>query len=274
MRNILLTLIFSAITLVTAAQQQGLLGVGFYDVEKLYDTIPSRFYNDNDYTPEGRLRWNSERYRNKIRHTAQVIDSMNLHVIALCGVENEQVVRDIVMECKSDYAFIHRTNDYNKGLDFALLYFADKFTPEKVNRWSNALYVEGWAADSPITIVVQNRSSSIGVLLKERNLLNSDTKIIILGPPNKLNFRKYDLIDATAPAERAGRGNRIYDKGWQMYARIFTNISNISKCDVYARSWLLNAQGEPMATYDRNRYYGGYSNQLPVYIYFDKIFEL
>ena len=269
---IILALILSTIAELATAQQSELLGVGFYDVEKLYDTIPSRFYNDKDYTPGGRLKWDSSRYRQKINHTAQVLDSMHLHVVALYGVENEQVVRDIASECKSDYAYIHRTNDYNKGLDFALLYYADKFVPERVIQWSNALYIEAVAGDTPIAIIVQNRSSSLGVLLKEQNLCNAARKIIILGAPNKLNFQKYNLLDATATAERAGRGNRMDNRGWQMYARIFTNMENIVKCDVYAQGWLMTAQGTPLPTYDRMKYYGGYSQQLPVYIYFDKVF--
>lgn len=271
-RTLLLTLLFLVAIMQATAQQRGMLGIGFYDVDKLYDTLPSRFYNDSDYTPEGRLKWDDKRYRSKIEKTAQVIDSMHLHVVALYGVENEQVVRDIVAACDNDYAYIHRTNDYNKGLDFALLYFADKFFPERCIRWSNALLVDGTVGDEPITIIVQNKSSSIGVLLKERNLLDTTRKIVILGAPNKLNLQKYGLTDATATAEKAGRGNRVVNRGWQMYSRIFTNIENIVKCDSYARGWLLNSQGMPLATYDKQKYYDGYSSQLPVYIYFDKIF--
>ena len=35
------------------------LHFGYYEVDHLYDTLPSPFYNDTDYTPEGRYRWNS-----------------------------------------------------------------------------------------------------------------------------------------------------------------------------------------------------------------------
>ena len=56
-RTLLLTLLFLAAIMQATAQQRGMLGVGFYDVDKLYDTLPSRFYNDSDYTPEGRLKW-------------------------------------------------------------------------------------------------------------------------------------------------------------------------------------------------------------------------
>ncbi|MDE5963078.1 MAG: hypothetical protein K2G58_03465, partial [Alistipes sp.] len=33
------------------------IDIAYYDVERLYDTIASPFYNDTDYTPEGRLHW-------------------------------------------------------------------------------------------------------------------------------------------------------------------------------------------------------------------------
>ena len=41
-------------------------GFAYYDLDRLYDTIPSLFYDDTDYTPEGRLCWTDERYRTKV----------------------------------------------------------------------------------------------------------------------------------------------------------------------------------------------------------------
>lgn len=29
------------------------VGIAFYDVDRIYDTIPALFYDDSDYTPEG-----------------------------------------------------------------------------------------------------------------------------------------------------------------------------------------------------------------------------
>ena len=80
---------------------------------------PSPFYDDTDFTPQGRLKWDTERYRSKIRRTAAVIDSMALPLVALYGVENERVVRDLAAACRGDYSYLHRTLNTLDGLDFA-----------------------------------------------------------------------------------------------------------------------------------------------------------
>lgn len=41
------------------------IGIAFYDVDRIYDTVPALFYDDADYTPEGRLHWTAERYARK-----------------------------------------------------------------------------------------------------------------------------------------------------------------------------------------------------------------
>ena len=89
----LLSILLSAITIQLSAQPR--VGFAYYDVDRAYDTSPSPFYDDSAFTPSGRYQWNSERYEHKIKGIAAVVDSMSLPIIALYGVENEQVVRDI-----------------------------------------------------------------------------------------------------------------------------------------------------------------------------------
>ena len=127
-----ISIIIATIVLAFAASAQRSPIVMFYNVESLYDTIPSRFYDDRAYTPAGRFGWDSNRYTHKIKQVAAVVDSIALPVVALYGVENEQVVKDIVTACRGDYSYIHRTSGGYDGLDFALLYFGDMFV---VERW-------------------------------------------------------------------------------------------------------------------------------------------
>ena len=68
------------------AHAQPRTGIVYWDLDHLYDTVPALFYNDTDYTPSGRLAWDTERYRRKIRHTAAVIDSMRMPLVALWSV--------------------------------------------------------------------------------------------------------------------------------------------------------------------------------------------
>ena len=184
-------------------------------------------------------------------------------------------MRDITAACSSDYAYVHVTSDSDNGLDFALLYFGDRFMPERTIRWSDALAIRGTACGRPLTIVITHRCSSLGALtarLREMYGATEDNNIMIMGTPNKLNFPEYGLRDATARAERAGRGNTVRAGIWQMRDRIATNVSGIANCDVYAARWLLTRTGEPAPTYDRSRYVGGCGRYLPVFIYFDETF--
>src|SRR5690606_17159083 len=45
----------------------------WYNVENLFDTIDDPRTNDADMLPNGRLRWNSGRYRHKLSQLAQAI---------------------------------------------------------------------------------------------------------------------------------------------------------------------------------------------------------
>ena len=265
-------LLLLSVVLSAYPQESRSFGMAYYNVDKLYDTIPSAFYNDRAYTPHGKLRWDSEKYDRKISNIAQVVDSMRMPLVMLYGVENEAVVRDIVERCTEDYAYIHRTQDYSDGLDFALLYFGDIFFPEKVTSWHKALCVEGSIARQKVAIIGNNRSSSVGVLINELGLLREDNKIVVLGAPNKLNFDKYGLLDHLAEASQKGYGNRVRENRWEMYDRIVSNLSNSASCGAYIKSWLLSDTHTPKSTFERGKYSGGYSDFLPVFIYFDKLF--
>lgn len=266
-----LTIILSfGLALQVAAQ--GRFGVAFYDAERLYDTIPSRFYDDRDYTPTGRLRWDAERYDRKIKHTARVVDSLAMPVVVLYGVENEAVVRAIVSTCQQDYSYIHRTQDGSDGLDFAVLYFADWFIPEHITSWRGALCVEGSVRSHPLTIVAVWQSTSIGVLLEQRGLLDSERDLIIVGRPSGNSPSRYGLRDLAVDAERRGRGNVAGVGGWTMRDRAWTNFEGEARCEVYVAEWLLGRNSRPLPTYDRTRYYGGYGSALPVIAYFDEMF--
>ena len=269
----IIAVIFIMLAHSASAQSGGVIGVAYYDVDALYDTIPSRFYNDKNYTPEGRYKWDSQRYRQKVEHIAQVIDSLHMPIVALYGVENEEVVRDITATVREDYAYIHRTQDFSLGLDFALLYYGDVFFPEKMTSHHNALCIDGYIGDCPATIIINNNSSSLGVLLNRNEYKVEDRAIIVLGKQRAESTSRWQLSDVMSEAEAAGRGTVVYYDRWQMRHRIATNIRNIEQCNVYIKEWLLDMEGRPRPTFRGSKYYGGYSTSLPIYIYFDKLLD-
>lgn len=269
----IIAVIFIILAHSASAQSGGVVGVAYYDVDALYDTIPSRFYNDKNYTPKGRYKWDSQRYRQKVEHIAQVIDSLHMPIVALYGVENEAVVRDITATVREDYAYIHRTQDFSLGLDFALLYYGDVFFPEKVTSHHNALCIDGYIEDCLVTIIINNNSSSLGVLLNRNEYKVEDRAIIVLGKQRAESTSRWQLSDVMSEAEAAGRGTVVYYDRWQMRHRIATNIRNIEQCNVYIKEWLLDMEGRPKPTFRGSKYYGGYSTSLPIYIYFDKLLD-
>ncbi len=266
------------IGLCTHRSQAQRLGIAYYDVERLYDTVVSPFYNDTDYTPDGRLRWDTERYRRKIVHTAAVIDSMNLPLVALYGVENETVVRDLARACRGDYSYFHRTLNKPDGLDFALLYYGDRFFPHYTEPGNNYLYIEGTLStdrgepcDTLGLLLCRNERMAYmlsNYLRKER----PGAKLLILGRFKPAEIRTRGFRDATARAERAGRGNFFRRAGWQMRDRIAADTALcIERCDVYVRRWLLDPlNGKPLPTYEYTRYRGGYGSRLPIFLYISR----
>ena len=142
---LLRTLLLAALLLsgIRCVLAQPRIGIAYCDLDHLYDTIPALFYDDSDYTPGGRLAWDTERYRRKIARTAAVIDSMRMPLVALWSVENEAVVRDIAAACRGDYSYLHQTLNSLDGMDFALLYYGDLFDPHYEEPGRRYLYIEG-----------------------------------------------------------------------------------------------------------------------------------
>ena len=89
--RLLIILNFSFLIFNCHSYGQRPIGIAFYDVDRIYDTVPALFYDDADYTPEGRLHWTAERYARKIRNTAAVIDSMALPLVARTGRADREI---------------------------------------------------------------------------------------------------------------------------------------------------------------------------------------
>lgn len=252
------------------------LGFAYCDLDRLYDTLPSPFCNDAAYTPDGLLRWNGARYRHKIACSAAVIDSMALPLVALFGVENEAVVRDLSAACTAPYTYLHRTGDRRDGLDFALLYYADCFFPHYVETGGSYLYIEGALAkrfgdERPLGLLLCRDWGGLQPLVEILRRDRPQARLLVLGQFDPSACRAAGLVEATARAERAGRGNCFRRGGWVMRDRVAADSAlAIRACDVFIRDWLLDPRtGEPLPTYRQRSYRGGYGSSLPVFGYLD-----
>lgn len=110
------------------------LGVMFYNLENLFDTIDDPATDDKIFLPNADRQWNSEKYHKKLTQMARVMSEgpgVLPMVVGLCEVENESVVKDLVAEkalTNAHYKYVHYDSPDERGIDVALLYNPDYFT--------------------------------------------------------------------------------------------------------------------------------------------------
>ena len=100
----------------------------FYNVENLFEITNDPKTQDEDFTPEGKLAWNQERYEMKLKHIAEVmsgVDAKFPDVMGMCEVENKKVLEDLVAQealKKAGYKIIHQDSPDERGIDVAMIY--------------------------------------------------------------------------------------------------------------------------------------------------------
>ncbi|GAL79785.1 hypothetical protein JCM19274_3197 [Algibacter lectus] len=113
--------------------------VAFYNLENLFDTIndPNKL---DEYSPMMELKTNRGLvYKKKIRNMARVLADIGKGVtntapsiIGVCEVENKAVLEDLVNDSllvDIDYGIVHYNSTDVRGIDVALLYKKNAFTP-------------------------------------------------------------------------------------------------------------------------------------------------
>ena len=108
----------------------------FYNVENLFDTIKSLDTNDNEFLPQSKKKWNTEKYYYKLNQLEKVFrsiaeDNNNIlpDIIGLSEVENKSVIEDLLktdLFLNHKYTILHRDSPDDRGIDCALL-FSNKF---------------------------------------------------------------------------------------------------------------------------------------------------
>ena len=97
----LLMLLFAATA--TAQKKYSLYGVGFYNLENLFDTCHDVGKNDYQYLPDGQNKWTGLKYSHKLRNMARVLAEMGTDrlpglgcaAIGVSEVENDRCLKDL-----------------------------------------------------------------------------------------------------------------------------------------------------------------------------------
>jgi predicted extracellular nuclease len=119
----------------TATVDKSQIVVGFYNVENLFDTFNDPNILDDDFTPEGKLAWSTERYKKKLGSLTRVIQmiapSEGPAVLGLCEIENKSVLVDLcdsLDERGRKYSIVHKDSPDERGIDVAFLYDDNLYT--------------------------------------------------------------------------------------------------------------------------------------------------
>ncbi|OCB77411.1 endonuclease [Flavobacterium crassostreae] len=167
--------------------------VAFYNLENLFDTIANPATNDQEWTPEGKKHWNSQKYRQKLANLSSVIlDIGSLEnknaptLLGCCEIENRTVLEDLIHQPllqHLDYGIIHFDSPDKRGIDVALMYQkkffrptsyaniplyiyknqpkTDPISPKRVFT-RDQLLISGFLEDEPIHIIVNHWPSRSG----------------------------------------------------------------------------------------------------------------
>ena len=196
-------------------------GVGFYNLENLFDTCHDAGHNDYQYLPDGQNKWNGLKYSHKLRNMARVLAEMgtDVHplgcaVIGVSEVENANCLTDLCNQeplKARNMQFVHIEGPDHRGVDCALLYNPSMFQVRDVElvpyvyvrpedslmATRGFLTVSGTMAGEHVTIIVNHLPSRFATSfyreeggrqireVKER-LMREDpsVKLIIMGDMN------------------------------------------------------------------------------------------
>lgn len=132
-------------------KQYMVLGVAFYNLENLFDTINNNGKYDKEFSPDGPRQWDGRKYWSKINNMAYAISQMATKttplgpaIIGVSEIENKSVLDDLV---KADaikkwrLQVVHHDSPDRRGVDVGLLYNPRYF--KLLNVTNHTLKIEG-----------------------------------------------------------------------------------------------------------------------------------
>lgn len=243
------------------------ISFAFYNVENLFDTIDDPTISDERYLPESDIPWNTERYQHKLENLAKVmssVDSLGFPTIfGLSEIENNSVLQDLVNHPglqKANYQILHKNSPDERGIDVAMLYKSEFYTPvetnflrilfpfDTANKTRDILYAKGYVKESDTLHIFINHWTSrwggqekteayrqfIGEMLKNitDSILQSqpNANIIIAGDlndnPTDISVKeKLVALPVTKPINKTSLYN------------LSLNLFNMGEGTLYYKSW-------------------------------------
>lgn len=105
-----------------------------YNVENLFDTKDNPEKEDDEFLPDGLMKWNSYKYWTKLKNITRVLTAIgemeSPALVGLVEVENDSVLFDLTKRSPlrtQKYEFLCTNSPDTRGVNIGLLYQRDKF---------------------------------------------------------------------------------------------------------------------------------------------------
>ena len=308
-----------------------------YNVENLFDTIDDPHKLDNEFLPQSKKKWTSNRYQSKLKHLASVISSVDStklpELISLVEVENQEVLEDLSHQDllkKVHYKIVHKESPDRRGIDVALLYNPKMFKLLEEHFYKVSLvddshfktrdilyaklifkktkdtlhvFVNHWPSRRGGQEKSEHKRMRAAEVLKSVTdslfKVDGNPRIIIMGDFNDEPTDKSITEVLQAKALNSISNNHLYNlslakylnkdgsyyywktKEWNMIDQLIMSGQLVNSkrglqlkskdVKILRHNFFLytNKEGvqSPAKTYGGTRYYGGYSDHLPIYFY-------
>lgn len=129
------TILIAFFFCLTASAQKkfNVYGIGFYNLENLFDTCHDAGKNDYEFLPSGSYKWNGMKYTHKLHNMSRAISDMGTRmlpgvgcaVVGVSEIENDNVLAGLCAQpalATRGYKFCHVEGSDLRGVDCGLLY--------------------------------------------------------------------------------------------------------------------------------------------------------
>ncbi len=176
------------------------VAVGFYNLENLFDTEDDPAINDEEFLPNGAMKWDNVKYQNKLNNMAKVISIIGKSegfsggpaLLGVSEIENRRVLEDLIATPplnNEPWRIIHHNSPDRRGIDVALLYKATVFQPRNVKPYRltipgepnfltrDQLLISGMLLGEKVHIIVNHWPSRRGGEKESRPFRNAAAKL-------------------------------------------------------------------------------------------------
>ena len=188
MKKYMALVVFALLLGTNAAQAQrrySVYGIGFYNLENLFDTCHDAGKNDYEYLPDGTNKWTGLKYSHKLKNMAKVLSEMGTDwlpgvgcaAIGVSEVENAKCLTDLCNQAPlkaRNFKFVHIEGPDQRGVDCALVYNPSLF---KVRSQQLVPYIYKLSKDA--------QRATRGFLVVKGVLGGEDVAIIVCHLPSR-----------------------------------------------------------------------------------------